>query len=809
MHIRLLVPGNIRHNSGGNVYNARLAAGLRALGVDVEVLAVDGSWPDASAKERRRLGGLLGAWEPEMETTPGTVTVVDGLIACGAPDELEYAAAAGQCTWVLLHMPSPSHPGGESRALHAAAGVICTSSSAAGAVKEKHGFASSRVALPGTEPGPVAAGSDPPHIIAVAALLPNKDQLLTVAALANLRNLAWTASLVGTDDADPAYAAQVRAAVSSLGMENRVRLTGQLDGRELEDEWSRADLSLLVSRAETFGLVVTESLARGIPVIVRKGTGAVEALGLSGGQAVRTDGDSATPGPAVGLPGAAVGLPGPAVGLPGAAVGLEVPENGEADVLAAVIRQWLSEPPLRARWRAAALDARDRLPRWDHTARTVLDILGGTAEGKPTAAGITGAQWGMTTHASSAVGLSPQAPEPQLLTPELLRAWAWHKQGLDGTLQGADPADVFTTAGWARSVGGANPYLTLFARAGTSRAEADAAVVSLKIHELPTARGCTYVLGHEDFAWGLQIGRDAAVAPFRVLARMGVERGEITLLEEEILHALCDAGGPLDPKQLKDLLGDSVRNLGEEGKRKGAATTLPTALGLLQADGRIRRVPVNGRLDQQRYAYTLWGLPPTAMDHDAARSLLLERYLGWTGGATVKQSQWFTGFTLAHTKAGLAAVGAVEVPAANGEVLWMLPDDVERLAAFEAPAGEQIQLLAGTDSLVLLRRNSADMFAEQDRDRNVLGSTLALQADLPDHPILDRGRIIGLWQYDPSKARIAHWLFDGPTPAASRRIAEVEAWIRDQLGDFRSFSLDSPASRQDRIDALDAAGQGS
>ena len=412
----------------------------------------------------------------------------------------------------------------------------------------------------------------------------------------------------------------------------------------------------------------------------------------------------------------------------------------------------------------------------------------------------------MTTHATSAIGLSTKAPDPQLLTPELLRAWAWHKQGLDGSLRGADAADVFTRAGWARSVGGANPYLTLFARAGTRRAQADADVLSLKIHELPTARGCTYVLGKDDFAWGLQIGRDAAVAPFRVLARMGVERGEITLLEEQILHALADAGGPLDPKQLKEVLGESVRNLGEEGKKKGAATTLPTALGLLQADGRIRRVPVNGRLDQQRYAYALWGLPPAPMDDEAARSLLLERYLGWTGGATVKQSQWFTGFTLAHTKAALAATGAVEIPTANGEVLWMLPDDVGRLAAFQAPAEEQIQLLAGTDSMVLLRRNSGDLFADRDRAKQVLGSTLASLADLPDHPIFDRGRIIGLWQFDPGKSRIAHWLFDGPTAAITRRIAEVESWIRDELGDFRSFSLDSPASRQSRIDALDAAG---
>ena len=412
----------------------------------------------------------------------------------------------------------------------------------------------------------------------------------------------------------------------------------------------------------------------------------------------------------------------------------------------------------------------------------------------------------MTSQAPSAPGLSPQAPARELLTPELLRAWAWHKQGLDGTLQGADAAEVLSTAGWARSVGGANPYLTLFARAGTSREQADADVRSLKIHELPAARGCTYVLGNEDFGWGLQVGRDAAVAPFRVLARMGVERGEITLLEEQILHALAESGGPLDPKQLKELLGDSVRNLGEEGKKKGAATTLPTALGLLQAEGRIRRVPVNGRLDQQRYAYTLWGLPPTGISDIEARSLLLERYLGWTGGATFKQSQWFTGFTVAHTKAGLTAVGAVEVPTANGEVLWMLPDDVARLAAFDAPAEEQIQLLSGTDSLVLLRRNSADLIAGEDRDKKVLGSTLALQADLPDHPVVDRGRIIGLWQYDPGRERIAAWLFAGRTPAVEQRIAEVEAWIREDLGDFRSFSLDSPASRQERIDALDAAG---
>jgi hypothetical protein len=71
----------------------------------------------------------------------------------------------------------------------------------------------------------------------------------------------------------------------------------------------------------------------------------------------------------------------------------------------------------------------------------------------------------MTSHVPSAATLETATA----LTPELLRAWAWHRQGLDGTLQGRTPQEVLATAGWARSVGGANPYLTLFARAGIRR----------------------------------------------------------------------------------------------------------------------------------------------------------------------------------------------------------------------------------------------------------------------------------------------------------------------------------------------------
>ncbi|MDD0859996.1 crosslink repair DNA glycosylase YcaQ family protein [Arthrobacter alpinus] len=245
---------------------------------------------------------------------------------------------------------------------------------------------------------------------------------------------------------------------------------------------------------------------------------------------------------------------------------------------------------------------------------------------------------------------------------------------------------------------------------------------------------------------------------------------------------------------------------GEEGKKKGASTTLPTVLGLLQADGRIRRVPVNGRLDVQRYAYTAWALPAPSESPEQARTRLMENYLRWTGGATLKQTQWFTAFTVAQTKAALAAVGAVESTVVDPGGLWMLPADAEAAANFARPQEEQIQLLlAGSDSLFLLRRNSADHVAEEDKGLGIGKEKLALTADFPDHPIVDRGRIIGLWQYDPGAERIAFWTFQPPAAAVAQRIKEVETFIREDLGDFRSFSLDSPSSRQTRIDALNAA----
>ncbi|MDZ4351344.1 MAG: glycosyltransferase [Arthrobacter sp.] len=378
LRLRLVVPGNVRHNSGGNVYNAALARELAALGVEVAICPLDGGWPVGTAEDRRRLAALLGNGDDggtangydaaDASAAKRHVTLVDGLLACGAPDELAAAAAAGRPAWILLHMPLDDTGNGEAglerRALRAAAGVICTSTSAAAGIRARHGLDGVRTALPGTDAAALADGSEPPHLLAVAALLPNKDQSLLLAALSALTDLPWTASLVGSDTADPAYAARLRDAVNRLGMQDRIRIPGELRGAALEAEWAAADLSLLISKAETFGLVVTESIARGVPVVVRAGTGAVEALAAG------------TPAPTPGAPGAVASAPLPAAAgdagtLPGTAVAL----GADPAPLTEVLRRWLSEPGLRTRWRAAAADARERLPGWNSTARTVLAAL--------------------------------------------------------------------------------------------------------------------------------------------------------------------------------------------------------------------------------------------------------------------------------------------------------------------------------------------------------------------------------------------------------------------------------------------------
>lgn len=390
-----------------------------------------------------------------------------------------------------------------------------------------------------------------------------------------------------------------------------------------------------------------------------------------------------------------------------------------------------------------------------------------------------------------------------------LRAWWFHRQGLDGSLRNAKPAEVLARAGWARSVGGVGPYLTLFARARTARVAADAAAAALEIHELPSARGCTYVLPAHDFPLGLKVGEDAAAAPMKVAAKLGVTEKEVTKLEQAVLAAL-DNGEALDPEAIRDATGKASRNLGEEGKKKGVTTTLPLALGRLQARGDIRRVPVGGRLDQQRYKYARWKPSPLAnytLSLGESYTELARHYFRWVGPATLVEFQWFSSLGVKAAKEAVAPLSLA--PATGADNRLLLPEDVAAWEEFEAPDEACYALVSSLDSIAAARRDVTSLLDSNDGSRSVLVDTtqkpIGGLSDLPSHAILDRGRVIGLWEYDVDSSCIA-WSTFGlkKSKQLTAAIEETEAFVRDELGDARSFSLDSPKSRVKRIAAVRA-----
>lgn len=340
--VTFLVPAGLPGPSGGSRYNAALALALQAMGYPVTVRTIDGAWPRPAPGDLEVLRAAI---------TPGSQIVIDGLIACAAPAEIREASASGTRVHLLFHLSLLAESGlppaerealreKERQVMQAAHSVICTSQWAAKDLLGRYGPLPTHVVLPGTDAASAAVGSSPPQMLLLASITPRKNHLVILRALSGLQDLSWRVLVVGPDTADPGYATDVRKFVGNAFGEGRVQVLGTRTGSELESIWMATDLLLLVSRAETFGMVVTEALAHGIPAVVGSGTGSQEALALAG-----------SPEP-----------------------GASVPSDDPA-ALQAVLRRWLTDAPLRSEWRDAAVATRDRLPTWNQTARQMQRIL--------------------------------------------------------------------------------------------------------------------------------------------------------------------------------------------------------------------------------------------------------------------------------------------------------------------------------------------------------------------------------------------------------------------------------------------------
>jgi len=325
--------------SGGNAYDRRALDGLRALGWAVVEHEVGGDWPRPHLTDLARLSLLLDG------LPDGSLLLVDGLVASGAASVLP-AASARLSVVVLLHMPLGPGPA-EETVLASAAAVVTTSEWVRSQVRAWYGLRHVHAVRPGTDRAPLASGSGTDtSLLCVAAVHPGKGHDLLLEALDLLGDRPWTLVCAGSLDVDPDHVTAVQAQVYAHRWERRVTFTGPLGGQALRTAYQEADVAVLASRSESYGMVVAEALAHGLPVVATRVGGVPEALGRAPGGAV-----------------------------PGLLV---APEDPAA--LADGVARWIDERYLRDRLRRAAAARRPGLPRWDQTAAHLSEVLVGVAD---------------------------------------------------------------------------------------------------------------------------------------------------------------------------------------------------------------------------------------------------------------------------------------------------------------------------------------------------------------------------------------------------------------------------------------------
>jgi hypothetical protein len=150
-------------------------------------------------------------------------------------------------------------------------------------------------------------------------------------------------------------------------------------------------------------------------------------------------------------------------------------------------------------------------------------------------------------------------------------------------------------------------------------------------------------------------------------------------------------------------------------------------------------------------------------------------------------------------------------PLADGDNHLVLPDRLEEFRAFKPPKEPHYVLVSSLDGILLLRRDVESLLSPEDMKQPAIdekGKQLEVGGikDLPSHAILDRGRVVGLWEFDPECQTIAWTSFIRSNADLEKAVRRTEEYVRTDLGDARSFSLDSPKSRVARIQALRNAG---
>lgn len=300
--LAFIVPGSINQLTGGYIFDRRLVETLRAGGRPVEVIELDGCFPMVDTMARASATAALS------RLCDGALVVIDGL-ALPAFAESLAAHASRLRVLAFVHHPLSLETGLEpvvreqmaaleARLWSMMRGIVCPSESSARSVAAA-GIERSRIAVapPGTDRVAPARGrvgdpcADAPsacagllrqdrsvpapavvRLLAVGTLTRRKGHLLLIDALSHLpATLAWRLDCIGSIERDPVLVAELRDLVQARGLADRVRLHGEVEPSRLDAAYAAADLFVLPSWHEGYGMVFAEALARGLPVISTTG----------------------------------------------------------------------------------------------------------------------------------------------------------------------------------------------------------------------------------------------------------------------------------------------------------------------------------------------------------------------------------------------------------------------------------------------------------------------------------------------------------------------------------------------------------
>jgi glycosyltransferase involved in cell wall biosynthesis len=272
----LLVPGPINQLTGGYLFARHLVEGLRSDGDTVGVIELAGRYPDADAAACRAAAQALASL-PDGETA-----VIDGLALLAFRDCLAREAKRLKLIGFVHHPLAdetglPSDVAARFRAAEQnlsplLRGAVCPSRATAGALV-RYGVAGDRVSItpPGTAKPAAIRFRDterrPLRLLSVAAVTPRKGHRLLIEALATLDLATWQLDCIGSIARDPACVTQLRRAIAARGLEDNVRLMDERPATLLAPAYDEADLFVLPSYHEGYGMAFAEALAHGLPIV--------------------------------------------------------------------------------------------------------------------------------------------------------------------------------------------------------------------------------------------------------------------------------------------------------------------------------------------------------------------------------------------------------------------------------------------------------------------------------------------------------------------------------------------------------------